>query len=222
MLPEGLRKIGWLGLYAFSMGCLEAVVVAYLRRIHYPDNPLAVFPMKAWSTEDLLVEIVREAATVAMILAAAALAERGRTRIFAAFAFIFGVWDLAYYFWLKVFLGWPVSWMEWDILFLIPWAWLGPWLAPAAVAAVLAVWGGRVVGSSGSCRFGPYPAALFGGGCLLVVAAFLQPAFPLLSQGPKGLSAFRPGNFLWPLFLPGLALLSAGLVGTVRRKGGGA
>jgi len=199
------------------MGCLEAAVVVYLRRIHYPDNPLALFPMKTWSMEDLLMEIVREAATVAMILAAAALAERGKTRIFAAFAFVFGVWDLAYYFWLKVLLGWPVSWTEWDILFLIPWAWLGPWLAPAAVAALLAIWGGGVVWSAGECRFGPYSAALFGGGCLLVLTAFLRPAFPLLSQGPEGLPSFRPGNFPWHLYFAGLALMAAGLLGTVRR-----
>jgi hypothetical protein len=144
------------------MGCLEAVVVVYLRRIHYPDDPLSLFPMKIWSLEDLMVEIVREVATVAMILGAAALAERGRVRIFAAFALVFGIWDLAYYAWLKVFLGWPVSWAEWDILFLIPWAWLGPWITPAMVSLVLVAWGGRVVAGERDCRFGvlstsPYP-----------------------------------------------------------------
>jgi len=199
------------------MGCLEAVVVVYLRRIHYPDTPLALFPMKAWSPEDLVVEIVREAATVAMILGAAALAERGRVRIFAAFAFVFGAWDLTYYLWLKILLGWPVSWAEWDILFLIPWAWLGPWITPALVSLVLVVWGGRVVACDRDCRFGVLPAVLFGGGCLLVLASFLQPAFPLLSQGPAGLPSFRPENFLWHIYLPGLALMATGLAGTVRR-----
>jgi len=199
------------------MGCLEAVVVIYLRRIHYADDPLSLFPMKAWSPEELAVEIVREVATVAMILGAAALAERGRVRIFAAFAFIFGIWDLAYYAWLKVLLGWPVSWSEWDILFLIPWAWLGPWITPALVSLVLVVWGGWVVVRDGDCRFGILSTSLFGGGCILILAAFLQPAYPLLSEGPAGLPSFRPGNFLWPLFLPGLALMAAGLAGTIRR-----
>ena len=83
------------------MAYLEAAVVVYLRRLYYPENPLALFPLRVWSPADLFVELGREVSTVAMILAAAALAERGGMRVFAAFAFVFGVWDVFYYLWLK-------------------------------------------------------------------------------------------------------------------------
>jgi hypothetical protein len=208
--------VGWLSLFAVSMGFLEAVVVVYLRRIHYPDNPLTLFPMRIWSPEDLLVEMARELATVLMILAAAALAVTGKHRIFAAFSFIFGVWDIAYYLWLKLLLGWPADWLEWDILFLIPWAWLGPWIAPAAVAVILALWGGWVLWSGREYRFGRAAVLLFGSGGSLVLLSFLRPAWPLLSQGPEGLPGFRPGGFLWQVYLPGLASLAAGLLFSCR------
>jgi hypothetical protein len=44
--------------------------------------------------------------------------------------FVFGIWDLFYYVWLKVCLGWPSSLLTWDVLFLIPVPWVGPVLAP--------------------------------------------------------------------------------------------
>ncbi|MFH1062114.1 MAG: hypothetical protein V1747_04420 [Candidatus Omnitrophota bacterium] len=42
-----------------------------------------------------------------------------RTRL-AYFLTIFAVWDIFYYVWLKLLLGWPRSIFDWDILFLIP------------------------------------------------------------------------------------------------------
>ena len=54
--------------------------------------------------------------------------------VFCAFMFCFGVWDIFYYLWLYVFLGWPLSLMTWDILFLIPLPWIGPVLAPVIVS----------------------------------------------------------------------------------------
>jgi hypothetical protein len=46
------------------------------------------------------------------------------------FLFSFGIWDIFYYVGLKAFLGWPASFLTWDILFLIPFLWTGPVLAP--------------------------------------------------------------------------------------------
>jgi hypothetical protein len=210
-VDERSRKLVWLSVYAVALGFLEAAVVVYLRRIYYPENPLALFPLRVLAPADLLVEMGREAATILMILAAAALAERGAARVFAAFAYLFGVWDLAYYFWLKVVLHWPVEWLEWDILLLIPWAWLGPWPAPALVALVLAIWGWRVLREEQDCLFRLGSFLLFAGGALLVLITFLQPAYPLLSGGPEALGSFRPGEFWWPVYGLGLLTMAAGL-----------
>ena len=48
----------------------------------------------------------------------------------AAFLWAFGLWDILYYVWLWVMLGWPSSVLEFDVLFLIPLPWIGPVLAP--------------------------------------------------------------------------------------------
>ena len=100
------RTLTILSLYAIAMALLEAVVVVYMRQLYYPENPLDLFPLQFLDAYDPLVELGREAATVVMILTVALLAEReSATRCFAAFVFVFGVWDLLYYFWLKVLIA---------------------------------------------------------------------------------------------------------------------
>jgi hypothetical protein len=210
-------RLTWLSLFAVAMAYLEAAVVVYLRRIYYPEDPLCLFPLKVWATSELLIEIGREAATVVMILGTASLAARGRIRVFAAFCFVFGLWDIFYYFWLKVLLGWPVTMTEWDILFLIPWAWLGPWPAPVVIAALLTAWGGRALTADRFCRFDGRATVLAGGGTILVLLSFLQPAFGLLGGDPSAVTSFVPEGFWWGAFLPGAFLMGAGMAATFRR-----
>ena len=119
------------------MALVEADVVVYLRAMFYPNGfapPLVLLPKFL-----TLVELGRELATVAMILAVAALIGKNGQQRFAWFAFLFGVWDIFYYIWLKVQLGWPASLLHWDILFLIPMLWLGPVLAPILISIGLIV-----------------------------------------------------------------------------------
>jgi hypothetical protein len=198
------------------MAYLEAAVVVYLRRIYYPDDPLTLFPLKVWAPSELFIELGREAATVLMILGTASLAARGRVRVLAAFSFVFGLWDIFYYLWLKVLLGWPVTLMEWDILFLIPWAWLGPWPAPVIIAALLVSWGGTVLAVDRPCLFGGKAAVLTGAGTILVLLSFLQPAFGLLGGDPAAVTAFVPEGFWWGAFAPGALLLGTGMAATFR------
>jgi len=198
------------------MAFVEAAVVVYVRQIYYPDNPLVIFPPKILSPHHFVIEWVREIATVAMILSVAWLAEKGFMRVFAAFVYIFGLWDIFYYLWLKLTIGWPVSWVEWDILFLIPWVWLGPWVAPIAIAVLLVAWGGWVLGSAQSFRFTYLSASVFIVGASLGLAAFLQPAFPLLTQGIDAFRQFMPGNFWWGLFITGYLLMALSLLQVLR------
>jgi hypothetical protein len=205
------RTVLWLGVYAAAMAWVEAAVVVYLRRLFYPDDPLTLFPMRVWRTSDLLVELGREAATIVMILAVALLATAGRTRRVAAFLYVFGVWDLCYYLWLKLALGWPASWADWDILFLIPWPWLAPWFTPAVVALLFALWGGGVLAREEATGVPRRAALLAAAGLSLVLASFLEPALPLLGASAAAAGRFVPSRFLWAAFLPGAALLAAGL-----------
>ena len=79
------RTILWLTVYAIAMANVEAVIVVHLRILYYPVDPTVIFPLVLLSQRDLLIEIVRELATLVMILGVAALAARKLMGIFAAF-----------------------------------------------------------------------------------------------------------------------------------------
>lgn len=212
------RHILWLTLFAVAMAQVEATLVVHLRTIYYPDHPLRIFPLVLMSHRDLGLELVREAATMVMIMTVALLADRGATRIFAAFVFVFGLWDLFYYLWLKLMIGWPASWGEWDVLFLIPWPWLGPWLAPVLIALLFVLWGGWVLLQVREVRFGRGPTLLFILGVLLALAAFLLPALPLVIAGEEAFRHYRPGQFPWPFYLAGYLLMAASLWRVATKK----
>ncbi|MBI5379814.1 MAG: hypothetical protein HZA23_06625, partial [Nitrospirae bacterium] len=125
-------RLRWLLLFATATGYMEAAVVVYLRAIYYPDG--FAFPLIPIPLESALIEMGREVATLAILLAAAFLAGKTRAQRFAHFLIVFAVWDLNYYLWLKVILDWPASPLTWDILFLIPLPWTGPVLAPVLVS----------------------------------------------------------------------------------------
>ena len=58
------RRIALMSLFAISFGWLEAAVVIYLRRLYYPDG--FRFPLRRIEDTVLVVELVREAATLLM------------------------------------------------------------------------------------------------------------------------------------------------------------
>jgi len=103
------RIVVWLTVYAIAMANVEAVVMIYLRSVYYPDNPILIFPLAVLSQHDILIELVREFATLIMILGVTMLAARRLMAAFAAFVYVFGLWDIFYYVWLKFMIGWPVA-----------------------------------------------------------------------------------------------------------------
>lgn len=132
----GMRNALWVAGYAVAMAAVESAVVVYLRALHPGDAALTVL-LHEIPAQLVMIEIGREAATLIMILAVAALASRTVRDGFLYFALIFGVWDIFYYVWLWVFIGWPPSLFTWDVLFLIPVPWLGPVIAPMIVSLCL-------------------------------------------------------------------------------------
>lgn len=214
------HKILWLTIFAVAIAYLEATVVVYLRQIYYPDNLQVLFPPKMFSSFNLVVEIFREAATIIIMLSIAFLIERkNRTRIFAAFIFQFGVWDIFYYIWLTVTIGWPISLMEWDILFLIPWAWLGPWICPVLISILFIVWSAKVLLSGKEYILSKLNLWLFIFGSILGLISFLQPAIPfIINNRVEDFQYFIPGNFWWWLFIPGYLLMTVGLAKSILNK----
>ncbi len=214
MISLRVSPLVWLALYAIAMACAEAALVVYLRALYYPATPLAIFPLRLLSDAHLAMELTRELSTAVMILSVAWLAERDAARRFAALVYVFGLWDIFYYAWLKLFIGWPATLAEWDVLFLIPWPWLGPWLAPVAIALIFVLWGGWVLAAARAPRWSTGRIALFLTGALLALTAFLAPGAALLSQGAEGFRGYVPGAFPWWLFLPGVAAMTAALIAT--------
>ncbi|MBN2535816.1 MAG: hypothetical protein JXB88_23250 [Spirochaetales bacterium] len=214
------HKIVWLGIFAISMAVLEAAIVVHLRQLYYPEDILCIFPVQPFLARDFLIELGREAATVFMILAVAILTEKKKVmRVFACFVFLFGLWDIFYYIWLKAFINWPVSWLEWDILFLIPWVWTGPWIYPALIALAFVIWGAWIVISDKDFRFGVLHLSLFTSGCVLELTTFLMPGIKvILNHGIRGYTFLMPGDFWWWMFIPGYLIMCAGLAGTVLNK----
>ena len=209
-----------LSLCAVAMALLEAVVVIYMRQLYYPEQPLELFPLEFLTRYDPMVELSREVSTIVMIITVAFLAERqSLTRRFAAFVYIFGLWDVFYYAWLKILLGWPRTWLEWDVLFLIPVIWLGPWICPAAIGLMFVGWGAMVLGSSQRIVFSGRHVALFIVGAALGLVAFMQPGASFVMRvDRRALVGYVPGHFSWTLYSLGYCMMTLGLLGSLRNR----
>ena len=189
--------------FAVAMAYMESAVVVYLQRA-IGVNPDMLFPLRQSDVVGNLaaIEVGREFATLVMLVALGCLVGRRAVDRLAWTSVAFGVWDMFYYVWLWVFIGWPHGPNTWDVLFLIPVPWAGPVWAPIAVSAALIAAGlaaARQVfmGRLPDVNFARGSAAVAGG--LLVVASFVANA-PALFGGEM------PGWFPWPVFVAGMAL----------------
>jgi len=202
----------WLGVlnataYAVAMAYLESAIVVYLRRLYYPKG--FNFPLVIIDVPTLLIEVGRETATIVMLATVGMAAGRTKVGKFAYFLYVFGIWDIFYYVWLKVFLDWPASLFTWDILFLIPVPWVGPVLAPVTVALTMIgmglvllhleqrgpvlrvgtrVWLAQIVGS------------------LLVIVSFTMDVLPRLPDNGALLAQWTPTYYRWWMLVLGEAL----------------
>ena len=113
------------------MGFMETAVVVYLRKIYYPDG--FQFPLIPIDADIALVEFLREAATITMLLGIGILTGKTSSQKFAFFIYCFAIWDIFYYVFLKVLLDWPESRFTWDIIILIPEHWVGHEIDPCII-----------------------------------------------------------------------------------------
>jgi hypothetical protein len=210
--PDTRHRLLWLTLFALAMAQLEAAVVVYLRQLYYPDG--FTFPLVIIRDRIAAVEIGREAATVLMLVAVARLATRDPWRRFAAFLLGFGLWDIFYYVWLWVMLKWPESLLTWDVLFLIPLPWVGPVLAPALVAAVMAI-AGVAIESLRDRRLTPRVSRLEWG---LVVVGAIALLVLFMADAEAVLEGRMPAPFPWVPYGIGLLVPALAAVRAYRRS----
>jgi hypothetical protein len=198
-------------IFALAMAWVESAVVYYLRtminRIQpYQPNPLPIIGGLGSA------EMVREAATLIMLLTVGILAGRNWRSRLGYTAIAFGVWDIFYYVFLKVMCNWPRSLFDWDILFLLPLPWWGPVLAPVSIAALMILWGTlvsswRIERARDGSEWKAWALNFFGMAVALYL--FMADSLRVANGGVDALRNVLPQAFNWPLFCMALLLMAA-------------
>lgn len=227
-MKKETKVVLWaVAIYAAAMGLLESAVVVYLRYLYYPLG--FSFPLQGVIDPRILsVEWAREIATLVMLAAVGFIAGKRIKDKIAYFLFAFAVWDIFYYAFLKVFLGWPESLLTWDLLFMIPWPWAGPVIAPVlcAIGMIIAAFlllslpekkkvGMKTIEITGlivGTLFILY-TWLYDYGKLLVKGHYLKDFFSLdqNQQFSKLMNSYIPANYQWLIFFIGFAIICASI-----------
>lgn len=206
------RRLGCAIVFGITMAYFEAAVVVYLREIFYPGG--FEFPLTAISTHLLAVELGRELSTMLMLSAVAFIAGRKFWERFGYFIVIFGIWDIFYYVWLNVTIGWPSSLFEWDILFLIPLPWIGPVIAPILISIMMTVTGIMILRLfAGGRAFRPTPASW-----TLAIIGTLVMLFSFMRDTDATLRQQMPSPYLYSFLLIGLICYAVAFWHSYRRS----
>lgn len=125
----------WITLFAIAMGIFEGAVVVYIRALYYPEG--FDFPLKLMSNQVAITEVIRELASLLILLSVGIIAGKNFSQRFAWFIYSFAVWDIIYYVFLYLILAWPSSLLTWDVLFLLPVTWTGPVITPVIISLLM-------------------------------------------------------------------------------------
>ncbi len=204
-------KLFYTILFAVAIGYFEAMVVIYLRMLYYPEG--FSFPLKLLPFRMTILEILREAVSIVIILCVAAIAGRKFWERFGYFIIIFGIWDVSYYIWLKIILDWPSSIFEWDILFLIPLPWIGPVIAPVLIAVLMMIIG---ISITGFFQKG-YDFRPSGISWILVVAGTLLMLYSFMCDLPATLHQMAPEPYHYLILFAGLVCYVTAYVFSYRK-----
>jgi hypothetical protein len=210
-------------IFSIAMGYLESAVVIYLREIYYPSG--FAFPINPLSGKIGLTEVLRETATLLMLLSVGFLGGKNLRQRFAVFIYCFAVWDIFYYVFLKVLIRWPESFLTWDLLFLIPVIWTGPVITPLIISATMILLACVLLYSDESLRSSGrrLSCALIISGAVVVFLSFIwdfschmldhYPLISLFRPADIGIAMrnYVPVSFNWWIFMAGEAVILAGI-----------
>jgi hypothetical protein len=221
------NKLIIITIFAIAMALLESAVVIYLREIMYPEG--FRFPLAPIHPHLALTEILREAATLVMLVCIGLLAAKSFSQRFAWFVYSFAIWDIFYYVFLWLLLGWPESLMTWDVLFLIPATWTGPVLTPLLITLLMLLLSMAILinGEKGkNTRLRPLEWTGLIAGSLIVVIAFVTDYMKhmlasfsfgelLKISDPRLLETaqqYVPEKFPWLLFVGGALIILTSII----------
>jgi hypothetical protein len=200
----------WVIIFSMAFAWVESAVVVYLRTIYFDGGfrfPLAINYENGKHVFNPLVriELGREIATIIILLAVGILAGKKRFHQFCFFMIAFGVWDIFYYIWLYVMVGWPQSLMTWDLLFYVPLPWVGPVITPVLIAMAMVAAGSLILyfeAKGYEIQWRWYDMVVELGCALLMIIAFCWDWKNIL-QVPGDLARTGiPNPFAWWLYLP--------------------
>jgi hypothetical protein len=133
------RQLLFTAIFALAFGYAEAAVVVYMRAAagELPGytgtlsevqrlgrgTRLEALSISQFPQSLLTVEVLREGATMVMLVSVALLAARRARERCAVFLWTFALWDISYYAGLWATIRWPTSLNDLDVLFLIPVPW---------------------------------------------------------------------------------------------------
>lgn len=202
-------------IFSIAMGFMESAVVVYLRELYYPEG--FEFPIKVIQGTVATTEILREIATLIMLLCIGYIAGSTLIQRFAYFIYSFAIWDIFYYVFLKILLDWPESLFTWDLLFLLPTVWVGPVLAPIlctiamiglAILIILKVEKGHKI------MFRSSDWILLIIGSLVIIISFttdyllfMNKNISIIDTFREGISKYIPQSFNWTVFLIGYGII---------------
>jgi hypothetical protein len=200
-------------IYAMAMAWVESALVYYLRTMidrlePYQPNPLPVIGYLG------PVEAIREAATLVMLLTVGLLAGRNWRARLGYSAIAFGVWDIFYYVFLKAIYGWPHSFADWDILFLLPLPWWGPVWAPMAIALLMIIWGTLASEFEASNSIRPLRRLwlMNFAGMFIALYVFMADCIRASRGGADAIRNVLPQHFNSAIFCAALALMAAPVI----------
>ncbi|HKR06697.1 MAG TPA: hypothetical protein VJY62_18830 [Bacteroidia bacterium] len=215
----------WLALFSIAMGYMESAIVVYLRKIYYPEG--FRFPLTPIEVNIGVTEILREAATLIMLLTIGIVAGKTKLQRFSFFIFCFGIWDIFYYVFLKMLLDWPAHLFDWDILFLIPVPWVGPVIAPCILSLTMIAFAITFTSFEQKLKLKTSDWLMLSAGSLVIIFSFIYDYIRILlsqtyPENSKALLSemnnYIPENYHWWIFIAGESILIITMLFILRRS----
>ncbi|QKJ97810.1 MAG: hypothetical protein HND39_16860 [Ignavibacteriota bacterium] len=110
-----------------------------------------------------------------------------------------GIWDIFYYIWLYVFIQWPKSLMDWDVLFLIPLPWWGPVISPILISVILITTGYLLIKEI-NYKITLIDLTIISISVITLLYTFVEDSIIIILTGQGSITEVRPSSFNWILF----------------------
>jgi len=200
----------WVAIFSIAFAWVESAVVVYLRTIYFDGGfsfPLTINYENGQHVFNPLVRIEfgREIATIIILSAVGIIAGKKPFHRFCFFMIAFGIWDIFYYIWLYIMVGWPESLMTWDLLFYVPLPWVGPVITPVLIAMAMVAAGSLVIYCAAKgyeIRWRWYDMVVELGCAAIMIVAFCWDWKNILQIPGHMARTGIPNPFAWWLYLP--------------------